>query len=48
MRVLLTARLDVPRLVPLGNVGEAVAQGFVAAAKRVLDGSSPKAAASSS
>lgn len=48
LRVLLLARLDVPRLLPLGSVGESVAQGFVAAAKRVLDGASPKASASSS
>ena len=48
LRMLLTARFDVPRLLPIGSVGESVAQGFVAAAKRELDGSSPKAAASSS
>jgi ribosome-associated toxin RatA of RatAB toxin-antitoxin module len=37
----LAATLDVPRLVPLGGVGDRVAQGFVEAARRELDGSSP-------
>lgn len=41
-------RIDVPRFLPLGGAGDSVAQGFVAAAKRVLDGSSPEASASSS
>jgi ribosome-associated toxin RatA of RatAB toxin-antitoxin module len=44
----LVARLEVPRFVPLGSVGDSVAQGFVEAARRVLDGSSPNASASSS
>jgi ribosome-associated toxin RatA of RatAB toxin-antitoxin module len=44
----LAATLDVPRLVPLGGVGDRLAQGFVEAAKRELEGSSPKASASSS
>lgn len=44
----LTATLDVPRLVPLGGVGDRLAQGFVDAANRELDGSSPNAAARSS
>jgi ribosome-associated toxin RatA of RatAB toxin-antitoxin module len=42
------ARLDVPRFLPLGSAGPSVAQGFVEAAKRVLDGSSPNVSASSS
>jgi hypothetical protein len=33
----LDAALDVPRLVPLGGVGDAMASGFVAAAVRSLD-----------
>jgi ribosome-associated toxin RatA of RatAB toxin-antitoxin module len=44
----LAANLDVPRLLPLGGVGDRLAQGFVEAAKRALEGSSPNAAASSS
>jgi Polyketide cyclase / dehydrase and lipid transport len=48
LRVDLEARLEVPRLVPVRGVGDSVAQGFVEAARRVLDGSSPKASASSS
>ena len=48
LAVELTARLDVPRLLPLGGAGESVAQGFVEAARRVLDGSNPNASASSS
>jgi Polyketide cyclase / dehydrase and lipid transport len=44
----LTATLEVPRLVPLGGVGGRLAQEFVEAAKRELDGSSPNASASSS
>ena len=48
IRVLLAARLDVPRLLPVGGVGESLAQGFVAAAKRALERSSPNAPASSS
>ena len=44
----LAARLDVPRFVPLGSAGDSGAQGFVEAARRVLDGSSPNASASSS
>ena len=43
----LVARLDVPRLLPIGGAGDSVAQGFVEAARRVLDGSSPNASASS-
>jgi len=34
----LEAQLSVPRLVPLGGVGSAVARGFVDAAARALDG----------
>ena len=44
----LAARLEVPRFLPIGGVGESVAQGFVEAARRVLDGSRSNAAASSS
>lgn len=44
----LTATLEVPRLVPLGGVGDRIAQGFVDAARRELEGSSPNASASSS
>ena len=44
----LSANLDVPRLLPLGGVGERLAQGFVGAASRALDGSSPNASATSS
>ena len=42
------ARLELPRFVPVGGAGDSVAQGFVAAAKRVLEDSSPKVSASSS
>ena len=34
----LDAALDVPRLLPLGGIADAVAQGFVQAAARELDG----------
>jgi Polyketide cyclase / dehydrase and lipid transport len=34
----LDAALDVPRLLPLGGIADAMAQGFVAAAARELDG----------
>jgi hypothetical protein len=44
----LAARLEVPRFVPLGSAGDSVAQGFVEAARRVLDGSIAKASASNS
>jgi hypothetical protein len=44
----LSAALEVPRLVPLGGVGDRIAQGFADAAKRELEGSSPNAPASSS
>jgi ribosome-associated toxin RatA of RatAB toxin-antitoxin module len=44
----LAATLNVPRLVPLGAVGDRLAQGFVDAARRALEGSSPNASASSS
>jgi hypothetical protein len=44
----LGATLDVPRLVPLGGVGDRLAQEFVDAAKRELERSSPNASASSS
>ena len=33
----LNANLDVPRLVPVGGIGESLAQGFVAAAIKALD-----------
>lgn len=46
--VKVAARLDVPRFLPVGGAGESVAQGFVEAARRVVDGSSPNASASSS
>lgn len=42
------ARLDVPRFLPVGGAGDSVAQGFVEAARRVLEASSPNASASSS
>jgi len=48
LSVTLRARLDVPRFLPLGDAGESVAQGFVEAARRVLEDSKPKASASSS
>jgi ribosome-associated toxin RatA of RatAB toxin-antitoxin module len=44
----LMARLDLPRFLAVGGAGDSVAQGFVEAARRVLDDSSPKASASSS
>lgn len=44
----IVANLDVPRLVPLGGVGERLAQGFVDAARRALEGSSSNASASNS
>jgi hypothetical protein len=44
----LNAMLEVPRLLPLGGVGDRLAQGFVDAAKRELEGSSANASASSS
>lgn len=44
----LDATLEVPRLVPVGGVGDRIAQGFVDAAKRELEGSSPNASAISS
>ena len=47
LELILDAELDVPRLLPLGSVGEQVAQGFVAAASRALEGSSPNTSASS-
>jgi ribosome-associated toxin RatA of RatAB toxin-antitoxin module len=47
IELILEAELDVPRLVPVGAVGERVAQGFVEAASRALEGSSPHASASS-
>lgn len=37
LRLALDANLDVPRLVPLGGVGDAMARGFVAAAVRRLE-----------
>lgn len=48
LQIELTAALDVPRLVPVGGIGDRLAQGFVETAKRELDGSSPNASASSS
>ena len=48
IKVLLAARLDVPRLLPLGGLGETVAQGFVEAARRVLEDPSSNSRASSS
>ena len=44
----LEANVEVPRLVPVAPLGEHLAQGFVEAASRALDGSSPNASASSS
>lgn len=46
--VKVTARLDVPRFIPVGGAGDSVAQGFVEAARRVLDGSRSNASARSS
>ena len=48
LHVTLRARLEVPRFLPIGDVGETVAQGFVEAARRVLEDSRPNASASSS
>jgi ribosome-associated toxin RatA of RatAB toxin-antitoxin module len=48
LRVDVSAVLEVPRFLPVGGAGEAVAQGFVKAARRVLDDLSVKASASSS
>ncbi len=51
LSVELSARLDVPRLLPLGGVGESIARDFVqAAARAVADdrGSSPNSSASNS
>lgn len=48
LSVALSARLDIPRFLPVAGAGETVAQGFAEAARRVLDGSSPNASASSS
>jgi hypothetical protein len=39
IRLDLLANLDVPRLVPLGGVGDSMAQGLVSAATRALSGS---------
>jgi hypothetical protein len=44
----LNATLEVPRFAPLGGVGDRIAQGFVDAARRELEGSSPNTSASSS
>jgi Polyketide cyclase / dehydrase and lipid transport len=44
----LSATVDVPRFLPVGAVSGPFAQGFVDAASRALEGSSPKASASSS
>lgn len=48
LRIELTAALEVPRLVPVGGIGDRLAQQFVEAARRELDGSSTKVSASSS
>jgi hypothetical protein len=40
----LAATLDVPRLVPLGGVGDRLAQGLVDSAKRELDGATAPSA----
>jgi ribosome-associated toxin RatA of RatAB toxin-antitoxin module len=48
LRIELTATLEVPRLVPVGGIGDRLAQQFVEAARRELEGSSAKASASSS
>jgi hypothetical protein len=47
LSVELTARLDVPRFLPVGGIGDSLAQGFVDAASRALADSSPNASASS-
>ncbi len=44
----LATTVDVPRLLPVGALGQQLAQGFVDAASRALEGSSPNASASSS
>jgi hypothetical protein len=44
----LSARVDVPRFLPVGSLGGPLAQGFVDAASRALAGSSPNASATSS
>jgi hypothetical protein len=48
LQVELSAHVDVPRFLPVGGVGDSLAQGFVEAASRELAGSSPNASASSS
>ena len=48
LRIELAATLEVPRLVPVGGIGDRLAQQFVEAARRELDGSSAKVSASSS
>jgi ribosome-associated toxin RatA of RatAB toxin-antitoxin module len=48
LRIEMSGRLDVPRFLPVGGMGDSVAQGFVEAASRALAGSSPNASASSS
>jgi len=48
LAVELSAQLEVPRLLPLGGVGDRIAQEFLEAAKRELERSSPNASASSS
>jgi hypothetical protein len=48
LEIELAARLDVPRFLPVGHLGDRVAQEFVEAASRALAGSSPKVSASSS
>ena len=44
----LAATLDVPRMLPIRGLGDRLAQGFIDAARRALEGSSPNASASSS
>lgn len=48
LRLELAARVDVPRFLPVRGIGGGLAQSFVDAASRALDGSSPNASASSS
>ena len=48
LELTLSAALEVPRLVPLGGLGDRLAQGFVEAARRELEGASPNASASNS
>ena len=43
IRLELTANLDVPRLLPLGGIGDAMAHGFVAAALRAIRSPQPAA-----